>query len=160
MSLADIAPIRTIYLALSMVLGLAAFEASRGAPELAEPPWVYEPTLEGPLSLPACTPRSQAVPEDLPISDGADGYYVMATVLSVESEPINAIADRVVLCIAGGGPIGIDTLSFVTEEPYWRPDMDVLVHVVPGHLAPWCRVPAGSSLFYLECSLDAQHRGM
>ncbi len=154
MSLADIAPLRTIPLAAAttIVLGIAIACAPRAA---APPPRISTPSA-APVTTAAttattCLPRP-GDPVALPISDGRDGYYVAAEVTSVIHEPVAGNVTHVDLCVVDGERLAVTTVSMMELEPYgWRVGDRVLVHVIPGRMGT-CRVPRGTSLLYVECS--------
>ncbi len=145
MRLADLAPLRPIFLAIASTVAIAI--AVAGAPRVLAPPSrvVERPPLE------PCRPRADD-PLAAPISDQRGGYYVTAEVTSVIHEPVNTTVQHLDLCVVDGARLGVGALTLLELQPSaWRLGDRVFAHVVPGRPGP-CRVPRGTSLLYVECS--------
>lgn len=152
MSIADLPPVRSIVVAAVAVVATIV-TIILGCIARTSPPrlHVVQPLPEQ-LRSPCLAGRgTDAI---TPIRDERGGYFVTAVVVSVRQAPISDVQDHVALCVVEGDRIGVTALSVVETEPFgWQPGMRVLAHVIPGNPAG-CRVPRGSSLFYLECARD------
>ncbi len=137
------APLRSFHLAFAVTSGVAVTLGC--ATPIATSVLPAAPTAA------LCHPR-RGDPVEQPMLAERGGYFAVAAVTTVRPLATGAFVDHVELCVVGGARVGVGSLSVVDYTSYdWHPGDRVLVHFTPGRIGE-CRVPRGTSLFYVECN--------